>query len=62
MAVRRSHSVNPITFRALADKCYQGKVSATALASGGQTTVGDKLIPDRAVMRVVNKLDKFAAS
>jgi hypothetical protein len=61
MAVRRGDSVNSATFGALADKRYQGKVSAASLASGGQTTIGDKLTPDRAVMRVVNKFNELAA-
>ena len=61
MAVRRRHCVNPVAFGALADKRFQGKVGAAALAFGGQPPVGDKLISDRAIVRVVNKLNKLAA-
>jgi hypothetical protein len=61
MTVRRRDSVNPVTFRTLADKRYQSKVSATSLAFGGQATIGNKLISKTATMGIINKLNKFAA-
>jgi hypothetical protein len=61
MTIRRSDSVNPVTFRTLADKRYQSKIGATTLAFGGQAAIGNKLIFDPATMGIINKLNKFAA-
>jgi hypothetical protein len=61
MTVRRRDSVNPVTFRTLADKRYQSKVGAASLAFGGQATIGNKLISYLATMGIINKLNKFAA-
>ncbi|MFC1877735.1 hypothetical protein ACFL2E_10770, partial [Thermodesulfobacteriota bacterium] len=62
MTIRRRDSVNPVTFRTLAHKCYQGKVGATFLAFGGQATIRNKLISDSATMGIINKLNEFAAN
>ena len=61
MTIRRRDSVNPVTFRTLADKRYQSKVGPTSLAFGGQAAIGNKLISNSAAMGIINKLDKFAA-
>jgi hypothetical protein len=61
MAIRRSDSMNTVTFRTLADKRYQRKVGAASLASGGQATIGNKLIANRTTVGIINKLNKFAA-
>jgi hypothetical protein len=61
MTIWRRDSVNPVTFRTLADKRYQSKVGATALAFGGQATIGNKLISNPATMGIINKLNKFTA-
>jgi hypothetical protein len=54
-------SVNPVTFRTLAHKCYQCKVGTASLAFGGQAAIGDKLISNPASVGIINKLNKFAA-
>jgi hypothetical protein len=61
MTIGRRDSVNPVTFRTLADKRYQGKVGAASLAFGGQAAIGNKLISNPATMGIINKLNKFAA-
>ena len=61
MTIRRRHSVNPLTFGTLAHKRGQGKAGAASLAIGGQSAIGNELIPNAAAMGIINKLNKFAA-
>jgi hypothetical protein len=61
MTIRRRHSVNPLTFGTLAHKRGQGKAGAASLAIGGQSAIGNELIPNAAAMGIINKFDKFAA-